>query len=61
MYCHVMLFLVILFFFLLTSDYITEVMLSMCEIQDKGKGSYTEISTLLSEIQNIWLSKFRKV
>ena len=24
-------------------------MLSMCELQDKGKGAYTEISTLLSE------------
>ena len=24
-------------------------MLSMCELQDKGKGPYTEISTLLSE------------
>ena len=27
----------------------TQVMLSMCELQDKGKGPYTEISTLLSE------------
>ena len=27
----------------------TEVMLSKCELQDKGKGPYTEISTLLSE------------
>ena len=24
-------------------------MLSMCDLQDKGKGPYTEISTLLSE------------
>ena len=24
-------------------------MLSVCELQDKGKGPYTEISTLLSE------------
>ena len=24
-------------------------MLSMCDIQDKGKGPYTKISTLLSE------------
>ena len=24
-------------------------MLSMCELQDKGKGPYTDISTLLSE------------
>ena len=29
----------------------TQVMLSMCEIQDKGKGPYTEISTLLSEFR----------
>ena len=27
----------------------TQVMLSMCELEDKGKGPYTEISTLLSE------------
>ena len=27
----------------------TLVMLSMCELQDKGKGPYTEMSTLLSE------------
>ena len=27
----------------------TQVMLSVCELQDKGKGPYTEISTLLSE------------
>ena len=27
----------------------TQVMLSMCELQDKGKGPYIEISTLLSE------------
>ena len=27
----------------------TQVMLSMCELQDKGKGPYTETSTLLSE------------
>ena len=27
----------------------TQVMLSMCELQDKGKGRYIEISTLLSE------------
>ena len=27
----------------------TQVMLSICELQDKGKGPYTEISTLLSE------------
>ena len=27
----------------------TQVMVSMCKLQDKGKGSYTEISTLLSE------------
>ena len=27
----------------------TQVMLSECELQDKGKGPYTEISTLLSE------------
>ena len=34
-------------------------MLSMCDIQDKGKGPYdTEISKLLSDCQNIW---FRKV
>ena len=32
-----------------TIDYVTRVMLSVCEIQDKGKGPYTEISTLLSE------------
>ena len=25
-------------------------MLSMCELQDKGKGPYTEISTLLSDM-----------
>ena len=29
--------------------YVTQVMLSMCELQDKGKGPYSEISTLLSE------------
>ena len=28
----------------------TQVMLSMCELQDKGKGPYTEISTLLSDM-----------
>ena len=28
----------------------TQVMLSMCELQDKGKGPYTEISTLLSRV-----------
>ena len=35
----------------MTADlaYVTQVMLSMCELQDKGKGPYTEISTLLSE------------
>ena len=27
----------------------TQNMLSMCELQDKGKGPYTEISTLLPE------------
>ena len=27
-----------------------QVMLSMCELQDKGKGPYTEISTLLSDM-----------
>ena len=27
----------------------TQVMLSECELPDKGKGPYTEISTLLSE------------
>ena len=27
----------------------TQVLLSMCELQDKGKGPYIEISTLLSE------------
>ena len=27
----------------------TKVMLSMCELQDKGKGPYIEISSLLSE------------
>ena len=27
----------------------TQVMLSMCELQEKGKGPYTEISTLLSK------------
>ena len=27
----------------------TMVMLSMCELQDKGKGPYTKMSTLLSE------------
>ena len=27
----------------------TQVMLSMCELQDQAKGPYTEISTLLSE------------
>ena len=33
-----------------TTDYdVTEDMLSVCEIQDKGKGSYTEVSTLLSD------------
>ena len=29
--------------------YVTQVILSMCELQDKGKGPYIEISTLLSE------------
>ena len=29
----------------------TQVMLSMCELQDKGKGTYTEISSYLSEFQ----------
>ena len=35
----------------MTADlaYVTQVMLSMCELQDKEKGPYTEISTLLSE------------
>ena len=35
----------------MTADlaYVTQVMLSMCELQDKGKGPYNEISTLLSE------------
>ena len=28
----------------------TQVMLSMCELQVKGKGPYTEISTLLSDM-----------
>ena len=28
-------------------------MLSLCELQDKGKGPYTEISTLLSEYLDI--------
>ena len=32
-----------------TTDYVTQDMLPVCEIQDKGKGPYTEISTLLSE------------
>ena len=32
-----------------TTDYVTQDMLALCEIQDKGKGPYTEISTLLSE------------
>ena len=27
----------------------TQVMLNMCELQDKGKGPYSEICTLLSE------------
>ena len=27
----------------------TQVMLSKCELQDRGKGPYTEINTLLSE------------
>ena len=31
------------------TDYVTQDMLPVCEIQDKGKGPYTEISTLLSE------------
>ena len=35
----------------MTADkaYVTLVMLSMCELQDKGKGPYTKVSTLLSE------------
>ena len=35
----------------MTADlaYVTQVILSMCELQDKGKGPFTEISTLLSE------------
>ena len=39
----------------MTADYayVTQVMLSLCELQDKGKGPYTEISTLLSEYLNI--------
>ena len=32
-----------------TTDYVTQIMLSVCEIQDKGKGPYTEIRTPLSE------------
>ena len=32
-----------------TTDYVIEVMLSLCDIQDKVKGPYTEISKLLSE------------
>ena len=32
-----------------TTDNMTQDMLPVCEIQDKGKGPYTEISTLLSE------------
>ena len=28
----------------------TQVMLFMCELQDKGKGPYNEISTLLSDM-----------
>ena len=39
----------------MTADYayLTQVMLSLCELQDKGKGPYTEISTLLSEYLDI--------
>ena len=39
----------------MTADYayVTQVMLSLCELQDKGKGPYTEISTLLSEYLDI--------
>ena len=36
-------------FFLPITCYITEVMLFMCEIEDKGKGPNTEISTLQSD------------
>ena len=36
-------------FYLPTADYVTQDMLSVSEIRDKGKGPYTEISTLLSE------------
>ena len=28
----------------------TQVMLSMCKLQDKGKGPYNEINTLLSDM-----------
>ena len=45
-------------FVLPTNDNVTQVVLYMCEIQDKGKGHYTEIRPFC---QNIWLSKFRKV
>ena len=38
----------------------TQVMLSMCELQDKGKGPYTEISTLLSESSGRYKIKFTK-
>ena len=39
----------------MTADYayVTQVMLSLCELQDKGKRPYTEISTLLSEYLDI--------
>ena len=39
----------------MTADYayVTQVMLSLCELQDKGKEPYTEISTLLSEYLDI--------
>ena len=33
--------------------YVTQVMLSIGELQDKGKGPYTEISTLLSEFRKV--------
>ena len=36
-------------FYLLTTDYSTQDMLSVCEMQDKGKGPYTENSRLLSK------------
>ena len=36
----------------------TQVMLSECELQDKGKGPYTEISTLLSEYLGRYKIKF---